>query len=148
MAAGGNVNRHDRILALDVGTRRIGIAVTDPLGHSAQGLPTLLRISRRKDLEHIAGIIQQLEIKELVVGLPLRMGGEASAQTERVKKFVEAMKEVFALPIHLHDERLTSWEARAMLSSQKLDRHEMKGRVDKIAACLILQSFLEARKKA
>jgi len=138
---------HIRILALDVGTKRIGMAVSDPLGITAQGLPTLTRISRNKDLDLIKKVVEQYEVQAVVIGLPVRMGGEASTQTTRVEKFADFLRSSTKLPIHLFDERLTSWEAHQLLDEQKLDRHQRKGKVDKIAACLILQGFLETQKK-
>jgi len=138
---------HARILALDVGTKRIGMAVTDPLGITAQGLATLQRTSRNKDLELIKSVVEEYSVGEIVIGLPIRLGGEDSAQTARVKKFADFIKASLKTPIHLHDERLTSWEANQLLDQEKLTRQERKGKVDRIAACLILQSFLDSRDK-
>jgi len=138
---------HKRILALDVGTKRIGLAVSDPLGITAQGLDTLTRGSRREVLEHLAKVIEKYGVKEIVVGRPVRLGGESTAQTIKAEKFALLLKDVFGLPVHLHDERLTSWEANQLLDHEKLSRHERKGKVDRIAACLILQSFLDSRDK-
>jgi putative Holliday junction resolvase len=132
-------------LALDVGAKRIGLAVSDPLGLTAQGLDTLIRGSRREVLEHLAKVIEKNEVKELVVGRPIRLGGESSVQTLKAEKFAQLLKETFGLPVHLHDERLTSWEANQLLNQEKLSRHERKGKVDRIAACLILRSFLDSR---
>jgi len=139
--------KYERVLALDVGTRRIGLAVSDALGITAQGLPTLTRGSRREDLEHLEAVIKKNDVRILVVGRPVRLGGEASAQTQKVEKFAEVLKEHFKLPIHFADERLTSWEAHQLLDQEKLSRHERKGKVDRIAACLVLQSFLDSRQK-
>ena len=146
MAPDGSAHQHIRILALDVGTKRIGMAVTDPLGYTAQGIETLARVSRNKDLDYIKKVVEEFEVTEIVVGLPIRMSGEASAQTTRVEKFADFIRTSLKLPVHLFDERLTSWEAHQLLDEQKLDRHQRKGKVDKIAACLILQGFLESRK--
>jgi putative Holliday junction resolvase len=147
MVTDGSAHHHIRILALDVGTKRIGMAVTDPLGLTAQGLETIKRVSRNQDLDLIRKVIEKYEITEIVIGLPVRMGGEASAQTTRVQKFADFLRTSLKLPVHLFDERLTSWEAHQILDEQKLDRHRRKGKVDTIAACLILQGFLASRKK-
>lgn len=134
-----------RILALDVGTRRIGLAVTDALGITAQGLPTLTRKNKRADFAALRRVFRKHNVVEIVVGHPLRMSGEASAQTDKVLAFVEELKQEFAGPIHLWDERLTSAEANRLLDETGHTRMERKGVVDQMAAGLILQSFLEAR---
>jgi putative holliday junction resolvase len=135
----------ERILALDVGNRRIGVAISDELGITAQPLPTLSRRSQRVDIETIAAIAKQHDVRQIVVGLPVRMGGEDSAQTKRTREFAEELRIALSLPVHLADERLTSWEANQMLDSEKLTRIERKGKVDKIAAVLILESYLQQK---
>lgn len=132
-----------RVLALDVGNRRIGLAVSDPLGITAQPLPTLLRKSKRADMNALRELVAENGVQEIVIGLPLRMGGEDSAQTERVRKFAEELGSTLHLPIHFLDERLTSWEAHQMLDASKFDRLQRKGKVDQIAAVLILQAYLQ-----
>jgi putative holliday junction resolvase len=132
-------------LALDVGNRRIGVAISDELGITAQPLPTLSRRSQRVDIETIAVIAKQHDVRQIVVGLPVRMGGEDSAQTKRTREFAEELRIALSLPVHLADERLTSWEANQMLDSEKLTRIERKGKVDKIAAVLILESYLQQK---
>ena len=134
-----------RILALDVGTRRIGLAITDPLGMTAQGLPTLNRTNKRADFAALRRVFRKYEVAEIVVGHPLTMSGEPSAQTEKVTQFVEELRREFAGPIHLWDERLTSAQANRILDEGGHTRMERKGVVDQMAAGLILQSFMEAR---
>jgi putative Holliday junction resolvase len=134
-----------RILALDVGTRRIGLAVTDALGITAQGLPTLNRTNKRADFAALRRVIRKNDVAEIVVGHPLRMSGEASSQTEKVLAFVEDLSSEFEGPIHLWDERLTSAQANRLLDETGHTRLERKGVVDQMAATLILQSFLDAR---
>src|SRR6516225_7558658 len=104
-----------RILAIDYGTRRIGLAVTDELGLTAQGLPTLHRTNKRNDLDHLRRTIRRYDVGEIVVGLPLRMSGQAGAQSKRVEEFAELLRMRFKLPVHLFDERLTSVEANRVL---------------------------------
>ena len=134
-----------RILALDVGSRRIGLAVSDPLGITSQGLPTLTRKNKRADFAALRRVVRKHEVAEIVVGHPLRMSGAASAQTDKVLAFVAELRQEFAGPIHLWDERLTSAQANRILDESGHTRLERKGVVDQMAAGLILQSFMEAR---
>src|SRR6516162_10438957 len=89
-----------RILAIDYGSRRIGLAVTDGLGLTAQGLPTLHRSNKRNDFDHLRRTIKSYEVGEIVVGLPLRMSGEAGTQSEKVQEFAEDLRRRFKLPVH------------------------------------------------
>jgi putative holliday junction resolvase len=138
-------SKPQRILALDVGTRRIGLAVSDALGITAQGLHTLTRVNKRADFAALRRVFRKQNVVEIVVGHPLRMSGEASAQTDKVLAFVEELRAEFAGPIHLWDERLTSAQANRLLDESGHTRRERKGVVDEMAAMLILQSFMEAR---
>ena len=137
--------KRSRILALDVGNRRIGLAVTDELGITAQGLRTLERTSKRRDLETLKKIARKYEVGEVVVGRPVHMSGDTSGQSERVEKFARELGEVLKLSVHFYDERLTSWEAHELLDREGLSREEKKGKVDQIAATLILQGYLESK---
>ena len=114
------INRR-RILALDFGSRNIGLAVSDELGVTAQGLPTLRRSNKRNDLDHLRRVIKQYHIAEMVMGLPLRMSGSEGIQSEKVQVFAEELRRKFKLPVHLFDERLTSVEANRLLAR---NRHE------------------------
>jgi putative Holliday junction resolvase len=139
-----------RVLALDVGSKRIGMAVSDELRLLARGLETLQRKSKRADLERIWEIAKKLEVAEIVVGHPLRIGGESSAQTEKVIAFAEELRAQCGLPVRLWDERLTSVEAEALLDQEKrtVQRHiadRRSGAVDRIAAVLILQGYLDQK---
>jgi putative Holliday junction resolvase len=135
----------NRILALDVGNRRIGLAVTDELGITAQGLRTLERTSKRRDMETLKKIARKYDVGEVVVGRPMHMSGDASSQSDKVEKFARELSEALQLPIHFYDERLTSWEAHELLDREGLSREEKKGKVDQIAATLILQGYLDQR---
>ncbi|HUQ49086.1 MAG TPA: Holliday junction resolvase RuvX [Terriglobales bacterium] len=134
-----------RILALDVGSRRIGLAVTDPLGITAQGLETLQRRNKRADFAELGKVIKRLGVAEMVVGLPLRMSGEAGTQSDKMTSFAEELRQRFHLPVHLWDERLTSAEANRILDEDGRTRIQRKGIVDQMAAVLILQAFMESR---
>jgi putative Holliday junction resolvase len=134
-----------RILALDFGSKTIGLAVTDELGLTAQGLPTLRRTNKRNDLDHLRRLIKQYGVGELVMGLPLRLSGDAGIQADKVKVFAEELRKKFKLPIHLFDERLTSVEANRVLRESEMSIRRRAEVVDRLAAVLILQAFLEAR---
>jgi putative holliday junction resolvase len=134
-----------RILGLDVGSRRIGIAVSDPLGITAQGLETLERKNKRYDFEHLAWVIREYEVREIVVGLPLRMSGAEGDQSEKMRLFAEGLRKKFSLPVHLWDERLTSAEANRFLRETELSIEKRGKAVDRMAAVLILQGWMERR---
>jgi len=134
-----------RVLGLDYGARRIGLAVSDELGITAQGLPTLHRANKRSDFDHLRRIIKHYSVGEVVIGLPLRMSGEAGIQVEKVEAFAEELRSRFKLPVHLFDERLTSVQANRLLDEAEMGNQRRTQVVDQIAAVLILQSFLESR---
>ncbi|HUK88713.1 MAG TPA: Holliday junction resolvase RuvX [Terriglobales bacterium] len=134
-----------RILALDVGARTLGLAVSDPLGITAQGLETLRRRNLRSDLEHLERLLRQYQVAELVVGNPLRLSGQPGAQAEKVAAFAERLRARFGLPVHLWDERLTSAEANRLLRETAMSIRRRSQVVDRLAATLILQSFLDFR---
>jgi putative Holliday junction resolvase len=135
-----------RILALDFGSRRIGLAVSDELGLTAQGLPTLLRTNKRNDFDHLRRAIRQHAIGEIVMGLPLRLSGEAGIQAAKVEEFAAELRKRFKLPVHLFDERLTSVEANRVLRESEMNIRRRPEVVDQLAAVLILQAFLQYRK--
>jgi putative holliday junction resolvase len=135
-----------RVLGLDVGTRRIGIAVSDPLGITAQGLETLQRENKRRDFERLAEVIRQYDVKEIVVGLPLRMSGAEGTQAGKMQTFAEDLRKRFKLPVHLWDERLTSAEANRLLRETDLSIEKRGKAVDRMAAVLILQGWMESRR--
>jgi putative holliday junction resolvase len=136
-----------RILGLDVGSRRIGIAVSDALGITAQGLPTLQRRNKRSDLAALEQIIRQYSVKEIVIGLPLRMSGEEGTQADKMQLFAEDLRKKFQLPVHLWDERLTSAEANRLLRETELSIEKRAQAVDRMAAILILQGWMENRSR-
>lgn len=142
----GEIARQPRIVSLDFGARRIGLAVSDELGVTAQGLPTLLRTNKRNDLDHLRRIIKQFDVGEIVMGLPLRMSGAEGIQSDKVQEFAEILRKKFRLPVHLFDERLTSVEANRVLRESEMSIRRRGEVVDQLAAVLILQSFLEFRR--
>lgn len=138
--------QQSRILALDFGSRSIGLAVTDELGLTAQGLPTLRRTNKRNDFEYLRRVIKQYGVGELVMGLPLRLSGKAGIQAANVEAFAQELRKKFRLPVHLFDERLTSVEANRVLRESQMSIRRRAEVVDQLAAVLILQSYLEARR--
>lgn len=137
-----------RVLGLDVGSRRIGIAISDPLGITAQGLETLQRKNKRHDFEQLGKIVGEYGVKEIVVGLPLRMSGAEGTQAEKMQGFAEELRKRFKLPVHLWDERLTSAEANRLLRETELSIEKRGKAVDRMAAILILQGWMESRSRA
>jgi len=134
-----------RILGLDVGSKTIGLAVSDPLGITAQGLDTIRRKNKRHDFEQLQRVINQFEVAEIVMGLPLRLSGEEGTQSEKMRAFAEEVGRRFALPVHLWDERLTSAEANRVLRDSEMSIKRRGEVVDRLAAVLILQSWMAAR---
>lgn len=137
-----------RVLALDLGSRRIGVAVSDALGLTAQGLETLERTNKRADLEWLRGVISEYAVAEIVVGHPLHMSGDPSPRSRQAEDFAAELRERFGLPVHLWDERLTSTQANRLLREDRASLRRRKQAVDRMAATLILQSFLEGRDSA
>jgi putative Holliday junction resolvase len=134
-----------RLLGIDYGSKRIGLAVSDPLGITAQGLETIRRSTKRGDFGILARIIRQYGVGEIVVGYPLRMSGAAGTQAEKVSAFADELRERFGLPVHLWDERLTSAEANRVLRETEMSIRRRSEVVDQMAAVLILQSFMQNR---
>jgi len=135
-----------RLLALDFGSKTIGLAVSDTLGLTAQGIATLRRSSKRNDLDYLRRVVRQYGVSEMVMGLPLRMSGSEGIQSEKVQAFARELRRKFKLPVHLFDERLTSVEANRLLRETDMSIRRRAEVVDQVAAVLILQSFLEFRK--
>jgi putative holliday junction resolvase len=141
-----DVSSHSpRILGLDVGARRIGLAISDPLGITAQGLATLQRKNKKHDYAVLHRIIREYQVKEIGVGLPLRMSGAEGIQAEKIQAFADDLRKHFKVPIHLWDERLTSAEANRLLRETDLSIEKRGQAVDRLAAVLILQSWMQSR---
>ena len=121
------------------------MAVSDPLGITAQGLETLRRKNKRQDLEALERVIRDYAIKEIVIGYPLRMSGAEGAQAEKMQLFAEDLRKRFGLPVHLWDERLTSAEANRVLRETDLSIRKRGQAVDRMAAVLILQGWMDSR---
>ena len=134
-----------RYLGLDIGSRRIGVAVSDELGLTAQPVLTLeRRRNQRDDLRSLARLARRFSVAGIVVGNPAHLSGEPSAQAEKTRKFAAALGDLTGLPIHLWDERLTTREAHQILYEAGHARQQHRRMVDQVAATLILQSFMDA----
>ncbi len=131
-----------RIMGLDIGSRTIGVAISDELGMTAQGLKTIKRRSMEEDLKEISLIIAQFKIDKIVVGLPKNMDGTIGKQAELIFQWIKAAKEKIYLPMVTWDERLSTVEASKILLEADLSRKKRKGVIDKLAAVLILQGYL------
>ena len=121
------------------------MAVSDLLGVTAQGLETMRRKNKRTDFKQLQQVIRSYEVAEIVVGYPLRMSGAEGTQAEKIRHFAKDLRERFALPVHLWDERLTSAEANRILKDAELSIARRGEAVDRMAAVLILQSWMDAR---
>jgi putative holliday junction resolvase len=133
-----------RYMGLDVGNRRIGVAVSDELGLTAQPVMTLeRRRNPREDLRSLARLCRRFGVAGIVVGNPLTLAGEVSAQAAKIQKFASQLGELTGLPIHLWDERLTTHEAHEILYEAGHARQTHRRVVDQVAATLILRSFME-----
>jgi len=135
-----------RLLALDVGDVRIGVALSDETGTLASGLSTLKAVGPRKDVQAIAALVREHGVGEVVVGLPLRLDGSLGPQAEKVMAFVERLRRALRVPVVTRDERLTSVAARERLAEAGAGRREGKARLDRAAATLILQEHLDERR--
>jgi putative Holliday junction resolvase len=136
-----------RIMGLDVGTRTLGIAISDELRLTAQGLKTLKRKSMEDDLQEIATLIKQFEINKIVIGLPKNMDGTLGRQAEIVLKWVEVLKDRIQVPVVTWDERLSTVGASKVLLEADLSRRKRKKVIDKLAAVLILQGYLDQSRR-
>ena len=132
-----------RILALDVGKKRIGLAVSDELGFTAQGLETLQRTRIREDLGKLKHIAERWNVHTLLIGRPLHLSGDESRQSEYTKEFAQRLAKHLGLPLEFWDERLTSVEADRVLRNAGASLEQRKRSIDKLAAVLLLESYLE-----
>jgi len=134
-----------RVLGLDVGSKTIGMAVSDLLGITAQGLQTYRRQNKRLDFEALERIIREYDVGEIVVGYPLRLSGATGTQSEKMTIFAEELRKRFGLPVHLWDERLSSAEANRVLRDSEMSIKRRGEVVDRLAAVLILQNWMDSR---
>jgi putative Holliday junction resolvase len=133
-----------RVLGLDYGSRRIGVAICDELGMTAQGVDTIIRKNRDTDLAAIAGYIERFDVEKIVVGYPLRLDGSEGIQCEKVNRFIRRLQTRFPMPVIRRDETLSTKEAEEILRETGMRRQKKRGLVDRMAACIILQGYLDA----
>lgn len=132
-----------RILGLDIGSKTIGVAISDPLGWTAQGIKTIRRSKKEQDLEEIKKICKEYSVETIVIGLPKNMNGSIGESGERVLEFSEQIKSFTGLKVEMWDERLTTVAAHKAMLEADLSRGKRKKIVDKIAAIYILQGYLD-----
>jgi putative holliday junction resolvase len=133
-------------MALDVGTKRIGVAVADPSSTFALPIATIARTNRRADLEQLKHYVDSYGVDELVIGDPITLSGERAIAANAMDAFVECVREIFAGAIHRVDERLTTAQATKSLIAADVSRRKRREVVDQMAAALILESFLARRR--
>jgi putative pre-16S rRNA nuclease len=136
------------VMALDVGSKRIGIAVADPAGSFALPVGTVTRSNRRSDLAALKSYLESYGVEEIVVGDPLTLRGERGIAAQAIDEFVETLREVFAGTIHRVDERMTTAQATKTLIAADVSRRRRRDVVDSMAAALILESFLARRRNS
>ena len=134
-----------RVLAMDYGERRIGVAVSDPMRIIAQPLETIVRSVKQSGahLERIASLVDEYEVKQIVIGLPLHMEGRHGPEADAAKAFGARVSERTGVPVEYLDERWTSLEAKKVLKASGARRKARKGSVDRVAAAIILRVYLE-----
>ena len=133
-----------RILALDLCKKRIGLAISDPLGITAQGLPNLVRARKRTDFALLEQIVRERQVGLILMGNPINMRGDEGRQSGWVREFAQALKERTGLPVKLWDERLTSVEAGRVLRSSGISIEKRAAAVDRLSAVILLQSYLDS----
>lgn len=135
-----------RILALDIGSKRIGIAMSDELGLIAQGLESMNCVNMEADLEHIKELVAQYGVEEIVVGIPYNMNGSEGPQTSKVRAFMEMLSGKVEVPLVEWDERLSTVAAERALLEADMSRAKRRRVIDKLAAVIILQGYLDRKR--
>ena len=137
-----------RLLALDLGEARIGVALSDETETLASGLATLRSVGPRRDAQAIAALVREHGVGEVVVGMPYRLDGSVGPQGEKIAAFVERLRRSLRVPVVVRDERLTSVAADERLAAAGVRRRDRKGRLDQAAAAIVLQEYLDERRDA
>ncbi len=135
-----------RIMGLDVGDKTIGVAVSDLMGLTAQGVKTIKRVGKKKDIEALKEIIKERQVNKIVSGLPKNMNGTLGPQGEKVIKFCELLEEETGIKIEYWDERLSTVAAERTLIQGNVRRENRKGVIDRVAAVIILQGYLDRQR--
>jgi putative Holliday junction resolvase len=139
-----NKRCHLRFLGLDYGEKRIGVAICDELGLTAQGLPTIIRKNKGHDLKMLERIIKNYKVEKIIIGFPVRIDGSEGIQCEKVNRFASLLDTTFSLPVVKWPETLSTKEAEEILIKSGIRWKKRKDKVDKLAACLILQGYLDS----
>jgi len=134
-----------KILGLDVGDSKIGVAVSDALGWTAQGLTTIRRKNVKKDLGYLRKLIYENNVKEVVVGLPIKKNGKVDTQTRKILRFARLLRKTFRIPVNTWDERFSTIAASKVLERGKVGKKKKAALIDKVAAVIILQGYLDNR---
>ena len=136
--------REGRVLALDLGKRRIGLAVSDELGITAQGLATLQRTNVREDVAKVEQTIREKSVSLILIGNPVHMSGHEGRQSQWVREFGDRLREQTGVAVKFWDERLTTVEAQRVLRESGVSLHKRTQAVDRLAAVILLQSYLDS----
>ncbi len=136
-----------RILGLDYGEKRIGVSICDELGLTAQGLPTIIRKTKKHDWEILRNLLKDYQVEKIVIGYPMRLDGSEGIQCEKVNRFALLLEKTFSLPVIKWQETFSTKEAEEILMNAGVRWNKRKEKIDKLAACLILQRYLDAISK-
>jgi len=136
-----------RVLAVDVGDKRLGLAMSDPLGLTAQPLDVWERRTLPEDIRHLAAVVQRHDVRTIVVGHPVTLGGRVSPQTAKAEAFAQALRSACACPVRLWDERLTTAQGERVLKEGRVRRQQRRIIVNQVAAQLLLQHYLETQRQ-
>ncbi len=136
-----------RILAIDHGTKRFGFALSDELGWTAQPLETFQRRNPDADLRHVQRLVEEHDVGQVLIGMPFRLDGEAGPAAKLVSEFVRQLESVLSVPVVAWDERMTTRSAEDVLIAADVSRRKRKGIVDRVAAAILLQSYLASREE-
>lgn len=132
-----------RILGLDYGEKRIGVSICDELGFTAQGLPTIIRKTKKHDWEILRNLLNDYQVEKIVIGYPMRLDGSEGIQCEKVNRFALLLEKTFSLPVIKWQETFSTKEAEEILINAGVRWNKRKEKIDKLAACLILQRYLD-----
>lgn len=136
-----------RVLSIDFGEKRIGLAVSDPLGITAQGLETLMNLGKARTMEALVKLCREREIGEIVIGLPVNMKGDHGPKAKEILEWIPELQAATSVPVKTWDERLSSREAGRLMIEEGLSRKKQKEQSDRLAATLILQSYLDLKRR-
>lgn len=136
-----------RILGLDIGTKRIGVSISDELGFTAQGVKTLETRGHNNDIKSIVKLVNDLNVTEIVVGMPYNMDGSEGPQAQKAQAMIEELAEVAGVPVFKWDERMSTMAAERMLLEADLSRAKRRKVIDKVAATIILQGYLDSKRR-